>query len=74
MWARDGLFVSLVREDDGGLRFDGQHLANGQEYEYSLSVAAADLPTIVAALGGGPSDDVIDLLVSHASTVIHLAS
>ncbi len=30
MWARSGLYVDLVRPDEGGLRIEGQQLANGE--------------------------------------------
>lgn len=70
MWAKDGLFVDLIRADDGRLIFQGQHLSNGDEYEYALTVDAADVPTIVAALGGGADDDVVDLVALHAGTIV----
>ena len=32
------------------------------EYEWFLTIAAADVPRVVALLGGAPGDDVLDLL------------
>lgn len=60
-----GAYVDLA----GALHIDGQDLGPGTamvssdgEYEWFETVAAADVPRLVAALGGGPGDDVLDLL------------
>jgi hypothetical protein len=60
---------------DGRLEIRGQDLGSGvsdfwgaefKEYEYSYTVAASDVPSLVAALGsadaGTPDDDVVELL------------
>ncbi len=33
-----------------------------REYEWFKTIAAADVPRVVALLGGAPGDDVLDLL------------
>jgi hypothetical protein len=60
----------------GDLRVDGQDLGDGveeffgpglREYEWVYTVQAQHLPLLVAALGGRPGDDVLDLLVRTCS-------
>jgi hypothetical protein len=53
----------------GALHIDGQDLGPGTamvssdgEYEWFETIAAADIPRLTALLGGGPGDDVLDLL------------
>lgn len=53
----------------GALHVDGQDLGPGTamvssdgEYEWFTTVAAADVPSVVALLGGRPGDDVLELL------------
>jgi len=73
LWSRDGLHVDAVLTDDGDLVFEGQDL-NGwlgsEEYEYWVTAPAALVPQVVAALGGSPGHDVLDLLASHADEVV----
>jgi hypothetical protein len=73
LWHRDRLYVVAVLEDDGDLVFEGQDL-NGwlgsAEYEYWVRCPAADVPRVVAALGGAPGDDVLTLLVEHADELV----
>jgi hypothetical protein len=49
-----GLAVWL-RPDRGGWRIQGQHLGTdapgGEEYEYAMSIAEADVPRLASALG-----------------------
>ena len=73
LWHRNRLYVVAVLEDDGDLVFEGQDL-NGwlgsAEYEYWVRCPAADVPRVVAALGGAPGDDVLALLVEHADELV----
>jgi ADP-ribosyl-[dinitrogen reductase] hydrolase len=59
---------------DGALEFAGQDLdppeGLGSEYEYFLTVDATDIPLVVAALGGEPDDDVLDLLEAHGEQIV----
>lgn len=67
LYARDKLWVWACMLDSGDLRIEGQDLGFGRhrpgasELEYSFTVAARDVPRVVAALlgaeqgtGGGP--------------------
>jgi hypothetical protein len=58
------LHVWASATEDGGFVIEGQDLGRPGmvEYEYSLRVAAADVPRVVEALGGEPGDDVLTLL------------
>ncbi|WP_424638537.1 hypothetical protein [Embleya sp. AB8] len=57
------------RTPTGNLRFTGHDL-NGPEYEYVITVAAADIPTIVRALGGAADADVLELLTRHRTAIV----
>lgn len=73
IWHRDGLMVQAVVTDAGDLVFEGQDL-NGwlgsEEYEYWVTAPAAQVPRVVAALGGAPDDDVLGLLGPHADEIV----
>jgi hypothetical protein len=56
-------------DEDGNLRIEGQDLGPGTEmvssdgeYEWGKTVAAEDVPRVVELLGGGPEQDILDLL------------
>ncbi len=56
-------------DGEGRLHVDGQDLGPGTsivssdgEYEWFETIAAADVPQVVAVLGGQPGDDVLDVL------------
>ncbi len=73
LWARNRLYVDASVDADGVLTISGQDLGDnlyGGDYEYFLTVDATDVPTVVAALGGAPGDDVLDLLAANAEQVI----
>jgi hypothetical protein len=73
LWAANRLYVDASVDADGVLRISGQDLGDnlyGGEYEYFLTVDATDVPTVVAALGGAPGDDVLELLVAQAEQII----
>jgi hypothetical protein len=74
LWGRNKAYVDAVLKPDGTLEFLGQDLnpANpwGAEYEYALTVESADVPRVVAALGGAEGDDVLALLRANAEQVV----
>ena len=77
IWSANGLTVTARRGLGDSLVLVGQDLNPDpemllglREYEYGLTVAAADVPAVVAALGGPPGADVLDLLVSRGETVV----
>jgi hypothetical protein len=56
-------------DHEGRLHVNGQDLGPGTatvsgdgEYEWFQTIAAADVPRVVALLGGRPGDDVLDIL------------
>ena len=60
--------------DEDGLHVDGQDLGlpsgmmgSDGEYEYFRTVHAADVPQLIALLGGLPNDDILDLLFRNWS-------
>jgi hypothetical protein len=69
---RDGAdfrFLWAYVDDTGRLHIDGQDLgpataivSSDGEYEWFETIAAADVPRVVALLGGQPGDDILDLL------------
>ncbi|MEV6104349.1 hypothetical protein AB0M28_06470 [Streptomyces sp. NPDC051940] len=67
--AWQGLYVTARLDDDGTLRIEGQDLT-GPEYEYALTVAAADVPAVRAALGAAPASDLLHLLRRHSPEVV----
>ena len=72
LWARDGLTVEAVLEEDGRLTISGHDLSGRvyDEYEYWLYVAPEDVPVVVRALGGIEGDDVLPLLEAHGETIV----
>jgi hypothetical protein len=78
MFAADGLTVTARLDPHGDLQIDGQDLKNAQlfdpratEYEYSLTIGAADIPVIIAGLGEPPGSDVLDALERHGHDVVN---
>lgn len=72
----DGSWLNLdaYLDPDGTLRIVGQDLgpvtaaiSSDGEYEYFYTIAAADVPALVTALGGEPGSDVLELLVQRWS-------
>ncbi len=56
-------------DDDGALHIEGQDLgpatafvSSDGEYEWARTVAPADVPSLVAELGGQPGHDILDIL------------
>jgi hypothetical protein len=70
MWVEDRLSVTVGFTEDGSLRFSGYDLNGNNDYEYFITVAAADVPTVLAALPGSPEDDAIARLVANAEMVM----
>jgi hypothetical protein len=69
--ANDRRHLSVSLHDDGALRIDGHDLGDGverafgagiREYEWITEIAAADLPRLVAALGGAPGAAILELI------------
>lgn len=77
LWGADGLTVTASLLEDGSLSIRGQDLnagrvfgPGGSEYEYGLTVTPADVPRVVAALGGRPGGDVLALLEVHGQQIV----
>ncbi len=73
LWARNRIYVNAVLRADGRLVIEGQDLLTnfyGAEYEYDVTVEAADVPRVIAALGGAPDDDVLALLQTNAEMIV----
>ena len=68
IYKRDKLLVSVALRC-GDLVTAGQDLS-GSEYEYWLTVRAADVPRVTAALGGTPGSDVLALVQANAETIV----
>lgn len=79
LWSANGLTVTARRGIDDNLVISGQDLrANPMlggevtEYEYGLSVARNDIPTVLAALRAAPDADVLDVLESVGAEVVKI--
>ena len=70
IWDKDRLSVQVGLKDDGSLTISGYDLKDNNDYEYFITVAAADVPTVWAALPGAPEDDVIARLVANGEMVV----
>ena len=73
LWQRDALLIT-VSEGVDGLTFHAQDLAPppmfGDEYECGFSIAAADIPELVQALGGSAPSEVLELLQASAESIV----
>jgi hypothetical protein len=65
----DSRYLWAYVDEDGRLHVDGQDLgpatasvSSDGEYEWFETIAAADVPRVVELLGGGPGEDVLDVL------------
>jgi hypothetical protein len=63
------LHMTADLDADGSLRIEGHDLgpvaefiSEDGEYEYSYLIKAADLPAVVAVIGGQPGSDALELL------------
>ena len=78
LWSANGLTVTARRGIDDNLVINGQDLRSSPilgevtEYEYGLSVARADIPTVLAALRAAPDADVLDVLESAGTEVVRI--
>ena len=76
IWERDKVGVWATLGRDGALTISGQDLSSGlyslAEYEYALTVKAADVDQVVSALGGAPGADVLALLHANAETILRV--
>jgi hypothetical protein len=77
LWSANGLTVTARRGTNDNLVISGQDLRpspipGGEitEYEYGLSVATTDIPTVLAALRAEPDADVLDVLESAGPEVV----
>jgi hypothetical protein len=78
LWSSEGRAVWARRgEDNRGLVILGQDLCvppffgeSLREYEYALTVAEADIPTVLSALRAAPGADVLDALESAGSELV----
>jgi hypothetical protein len=73
LWDAGGLHIWAEINSDKALTISGQDLHPpgpfGDEYEYVLTVAPADIDTVVVALGGAPGDDVLPLLKANGPMI-----
>jgi hypothetical protein len=68
----DSRYLSLRLGANGDLRIEGQDLGPSvgecwgssrfSEYEWAITIKAADVPAYVRCLGGTPADDVLELV------------
>jgi hypothetical protein len=65
-------YLGAFVDETGALRINGQDLGPGTEmvssdgeYEWFETIAAGDVPLVVALLDGEPGTDVLDLLEQH---------
>jgi hypothetical protein len=77
LWSDNGLTVTARRGIDDKLVIDGQDLKRSPlpggeitEYEYGLTVASADIPTVLSALRAAPDADVLDVLEKAGPEVV----
>ena len=72
LWDSNHLHIGAEITNDGRLQIAGQDLrAMGGEYEYFLTIEQADIPRVVAALGGAQGDDVLPLLQANGEIIYH---
>lgn len=70
---RDRLRVWATMTGDGELRIEGQDLGGypgASEYEYALTVPAADVPRIRASLDATDGDDLLSLLEAAGGAIV----
>jgi hypothetical protein len=70
IWNQDRLSVKVGLTGDGSLTISGYDLKDNNNYEYILTVAAADVPTVFAALPGPPEADLITRLQANAEMFV----
>lgn len=73
LWDADGLHIWASINQDKALttsgRDPGPPSGFGNEYEYILTVAQADINTVVVAPGGVPGDDLLPLLEANGPMI-----
>ena len=73
MFDRETLRVWATTTAEGSLRITGQDLGGypgASEYEYAITVAATDLPTVLAALDATDGDDLLSLLEAAGEEIV----
>ena len=65
----DARYLWAYTDDEGNLHIDGQDLgpatapvSSDGEYEWFQTISAADVPQLLALLGGDPGSDPLDVL------------
>jgi hypothetical protein len=68
------LSVQLLQYDDGSIEFSGMsyrfRTADGDPYEYTVTVDAAHVPALRAAMGIAPDADVFSALVARTREIM----
>jgi hypothetical protein len=72
LFATTGIQIDVSRDAVGNLEFEGSDVTPSlQRYEYAYAVSADQVPRLVEQLGGGPEDDVLDLITQHRDELLH---
>lgn len=76
VWGKNGLFVSISRTVNGGVRFEGQDTNpnpfGDSDYEYALTVSRGHVPKIIEALGGESDANPLDLIEADIETIVRI--
>ncbi len=71
LYSEVGLYIWASTGERGSLSIHRQSLGDGlPKSEQVHTVAAAHVPLVVAALGGSPDDDVLDLIEARADSIV----
>jgi hypothetical protein len=74
LYAADRLYVDARLTGTGDLVIHGQDLnrrgPDGDEYEYALTVAAVDIPVLLAALGAGGRTGILEALAEQGERIV----
>lgn len=73
-FSEDRRYLEAHLDADGNLHIDGQDLGPGTaivsddgEYEWLITIAAADVPQVIGLLDGNPGDEILDLLERNST-------
>ncbi|MCX4749827.1 hypothetical protein OG455_30660 [Kitasatospora sp. NBC_01287] len=64
-----GLHATATLEDDGKLRFEGHDYNGATDFEYYITVSAADVPKVAAALGAGSDEELMAALEREGAAI-----
>jgi hypothetical protein len=72
LWDAGTLRVTAEAQADGSVLISGQDFGHPlcEEYEYWITVRPADVPALVAALGGASGDDALELLDQQGEEIV----